>query len=105
MSKVEIFERCLIKYRVEILCSMVFAAVLNAVLRFWGSWEYFCGAIITQFLFWQGVRSYLYGQTISTIGGAISEHDSKRARLWLCVAMFFGYLAVFMFDGAPWNSY
>jgi hypothetical protein len=103
-SKVEFFERYLMKYRVKILFSMVFAAALNAVLRFWGSWEYFGGALITHLLFWQGVRSYLYGKTISTIGGAISEHDSKRARLGLCMAMFVGYLAVFMFDGAPWGN-
>lgn len=91
-------------HRGVILWGMVVISVANAIVRFWGSWDYFFGVLIVQFLCWQGIRSYLYGRNISSIGAVILASDSNKARLCASVAMFVGYLVVFMFSGAPWND-
>jgi hypothetical protein len=82
-----------------ILWGMVAVSVVNVIVRFWGSWEYFFGVLIVQFLCWQGIRSYLYGGNISSIGAVMLDSDSGKARLCASVAMFICYLATFLFKG------
>lgn len=98
---VEAWFRLRNRWRKCFMLLLAFAAVLNAVIRFWGEWEYFFGALIGHYFFGQAIKSYLYDRTMWLgLGGAAME-DGTGARVFAATLAFLGYFAMFFFNGYP----
>lgn len=99
---VDLWFRLRDRWRKYFILLLAFSAILNAVIRFWGEWEYFFGALIGHWIFWQAVKAYLYDRTIWLgLGGAAME-DGTGARILAAILAFTGYFAMFFFNGYPW---
>ncbi len=99
---VELWFRLRDRWRKHFVLLLAFAAILNAVIRFWGEWEYFFGALLGHYFFWQALQAFFYDRTMFFGPGSASMEDGAGARVFAAILAFTGYFAMFFFNGYPW---
>jgi hypothetical protein len=78
-------------------------AVINAVIRFWGEWDYFYTALIGHFLFWQSIVAFLYDKNMNLGACGADFGDRAIARGIALTFSLIGYGVMFLFNGYPWR--
>ena len=87
--------------RLYISIVLAVLAVINAVIRFWGDWGYFYGALICHWLFWQSIVAFLYDKNMNIGGGGADLSDGSVARGMAITFSLIGYGVMFLFNGYP----
>lgn len=89
------------RYRGKVVCLLIFAAILNAVLSFWGEWLTFSICIIGHFFFGQAIRAFLYDKDMTFGPGGASMEDGPAARSIAIIFAILGYFAMFFYFLPP----
>lgn len=88
----------LFRYRNYVAIGLLFASVLNAVLKFNGGWGRFFLMIVVQLLFVQAVWNYLRGARIAIGPSSLGEDADPEWRAALAIFSFTLYVIVFFLD-------
>jgi hypothetical protein len=88
----------LFRYRNCVAIALLFASVLNSVLRFNGGWGRFFLMIVVQLLFVQAVWNYLRGARIAIGPSSLGKDANPEWRAALAVFSFILYVIVFFLD-------
>ncbi|MGY4879223.1 hypothetical protein ACLUEY_15235 [Vreelandella aquamarina] len=91
------------RYRLYVSIAVGMLAVINAVIRFWGDWEYFYTAILGHAFFGQLIVAFLYDKYMCVGGGGADLKDGPVARGMGIVFAVIGYGVMFLFNGSPWG--
>ncbi|GHE21151.1 hypothetical protein GCM10017767_16720 [Halomonas urumqiensis] len=91
------------RYRLYLSFLLAILALVNAVVRFWGEWELFFGALIGHGLFWQLIVAFLYDKPMIIGPGGADLDDGPAARGIALTFAITCYGVMFLFSGYPWG--